>query len=58
MLCPIEIKKTALPDKRLTKVFNVIDKPPLRRGTGAVICINDKLSAFDSSNIIVPVGML
>ncbi len=58
VLCPIEIKKTALPDKRLTKVFNVIDKPPLRKGTGAVICINDKLSAFDSSNIIVPVGML
>ena len=58
VICPIEIKKTALPDKRLTKVFNVIDKPPLRRGTGAVICINDRLSAFDNSNIIVPVGML
>ena len=58
VLCPIEIKKTALPDKRLTKVFNVINKPPLRRGTGAVICINDRLSAFDNSNIIVPVGML
>jgi len=27
-LCPLEIKKTATPDKRLTRVFNVIDKSP------------------------------
>lgn len=55
MLFPIEIKKTALPDKKLTKVFNILDKSPLERGTGAVICICDKLSAFDSRNLIVPV---
>ena len=27
-LCPLEIKKTAKPDKRLTRVFGVIDKSP------------------------------
>ena len=57
-LCPLEIKKTAMPDKRLTYVFNVIDKSPLQRGTGAVLCMADKFSAFDSNNLIVPIWMI
>ncbi len=57
-LCPIEIKKTAAPDKRLTRVFSVIDKSPLQLGTGAVLCMSDKLSAFDRDNLIVPVWMV
>ena len=57
-LCPLEIKKTATPDKRLTRVFGVIDKAPLQRGTGAVLCMADKFSAFDSDNLIVPIWMI
>ncbi len=57
-LCPLEIKKTASPDRRLTRVFQVIDKSPLRLGTGAVLCMADSLSAFDSSNLIVPIWMI
>lgn len=57
-LCPLEIKKTALPDKRLTRVFGVIDKSPLRRGPGAVLCMADRLGALDSDNLIVPIWMI
>ena len=57
-LCPLEIKKTATPDKRLTRVFNVINKSPLQLGTGAVLCMADKFSAFDSSNLIIPIWMI
>ena len=57
-LCPLEIKKTATPDKRLTRVFSVIDKSPLQLGTGAVLCMAEKLSAFDRDNLIVPVWMI
>ena len=57
-LCPLEIKKTATPDKRLTRVFGVIDKAPLQRGTGAVLCMADRFSAFDSENLIVPIWMI
>lgn len=57
-LCPLEIKKTALPDKRLTRVFNVIDKSPLQIGTGAILCMTDHFSAFDSNNLIVPIWMI
>lgn len=54
-LCPLEIKKTALPDKRLIRTFSVIDKSPLQMGTGAVLCMTDKLAAFDRNNLIVPI---
>lgn len=54
-LCPLEIKKTAMPDKRLIRTFRVIDKSPLKLGTGAVLCMADTLGAFDSQNLIVPI---
>ena len=57
-LYPIEIKKTATPDVRLIRVFNVIDKSPLQRGTGAILCTAEKLSAFDKDNLIVPIWMI
>ncbi len=57
-LCPLEIKKTATPDKRLTRVFNVIDKSPLQLGTGAVLCTADHFSAFDKDHLIVPIWMI
>ena len=54
-LYPMEIKKTATPQKQLTRVFGVIDKATLERGTGAVLCTTDRLSAFNSQNLIVPI---
>jgi predicted AAA+ superfamily ATPase len=57
-LHPMEIKKTASPASQLTKVFGVIEKSPLIRGTSAVLCASDRLSAFDSNNLIVPVWMI
>ena len=57
-LYPIEIKKTASPAPQLIKVFNVIDKPPFSRETGAVLCMSDRLSAFNSNNLIVPIWLL
>lgn len=57
-LCPLEIKKTATPDKRITKAFGIIDKSPLVLGTSAVLCMSDRLSAFDSDNLIVPIWLI
>ena len=57
-LCPLEIKKTASPDQRLTRVFGVIDKSPLQVGTGAILCMADKFSAIDRNNLIIPVWMI
>jgi predicted AAA+ superfamily ATPase len=57
-LHPIEIKKTATPDARLTRVFGVLDRSAMQRGTGAVLCTADKLSAFSAENLIIPISMI
>ena len=57
-LFPIEIKKMASPPKKLTKVFYLIDKSPLQRGTGAILCMADQLGAFDQNNLIVPISLI
>ena len=57
-LFPIEIKKMASPPKTLTKVFDLIDKSPLQRGTGAILCMADQLGAFDQNNLIVPISLI
>lgn len=54
-LFPLEIKKIASSDKRIVKIFGVINKAPLKVGTGAVLCMADKLGAFDRDNLIVPI---
>ncbi|MCL2151657.1 MAG: ATP-binding protein [Oscillospiraceae bacterium] len=57
-LYPIEIKKTSTPAPQLIRVFNVINKSPYIRSTGAVLCTSDKLSAFNSDNLIVPIWLV
>jgi hypothetical protein len=38
----------------MTTAFSVIDKTPLERGTGAVICLADGLSALSQDILIIP----
>lgn len=57
-LCPLEIKKTASPDRRITNTFKIIDKSPLSLGTSAVLCLADTLGAFDKDNLIVPIWLI
>lgn len=57
-LFPLEIKKTVSPDNRLTRIFRTIDKSPLQRGTGAILCMAEQLGAFDRENLIVPIWMI
>ena len=57
-LCPLEIKKTASPDTRITRVFSIIDKSPLEKGTGAILCLANEFGAIDRNNLIVPIWMI
>ncbi|MBQ9696948.1 MAG: ATP-binding protein [Acidaminococcaceae bacterium] len=57
-LYPLEIKKTTMPDKRLARVFSLIDKPPLQQGTGAILCMAEQFSAIDRNTLIVPIWMI
>ncbi|WP_258106914.1 ATP-binding protein [Christensenella minuta] len=57
-LYPVEIKKAVSPSKHVTRVFNVIDKSPLQRGPGAILCMAEQFGAFDRNNLIVPIWMI
>ncbi len=57
-LCPLEIKKTAAPDKRIIRTFGVLGKAELGIGTGAVLCMTEQFGAFDRENLIVPIWMI
>ncbi|MBP7401496.1 MAG: ATP-binding protein [Clostridia bacterium] len=57
-LYPIEIKKTSLPDPRISRVFGVLDRVGKPRGRGAVVCAAEKLGALDRDTLVVPVDLI
>ena len=57
-LHPIEIKKSINPPTQITGAFKLLDKASVPRGTGAIICLRETLSAIDSSTYIIPVWMI
>ena len=57
-LYPLEIKKTAAPDSRITNTFAMVNRSPLERGTGAVLCLAQEFSAFDRDDLIIPIWMI
>lgn len=54
-LSPLEIKKTSMPEKRLINVFSVLNKSGMQISTGGILCMSDRLSAFDQNNLIIPI---
>ena len=58
VLHPVEIKKTASPDKSAIKAFSVLKSTERQVGTGAVICMSDMVLPLDESNFIVPSGII
>jgi predicted AAA+ superfamily ATPase len=56
---PIEIKKTANPDKTDIRSFARLDGiPGVKRGNGGIICLYDRLAALKGEDMIIPVSYL
>ena len=55
---PIEIKLSAMPDRRIVKNFKVLDKNDIKRGNGAVICMCEKMLPIDSENFFIPCNLI
>lgn len=52
-LYPIEIKKSANPNKDMISNFKVLEKVG-KVGTGGIICMYDKMMALDEKNKVIP----
>ena len=57
-LHPLEIKKSTRPGNELLGTFKVLDASSVPRGTGAILCLREELSAVDRQNYIVPVWVI
>lgn len=55
---PIEIKKSANPDRRETKKFSVIDKTSLICGNGGIVCMCEDVIPIDSLNCFIPSNII
>ena len=55
---PFEIKKSASPDKREIKKYNVIDKSTLKKGYGGIICMSDEVLPIDEENCYLPCNII
>ena len=58
ILHPVEIKKTASPDKGAIKAFPTLKSAGRTMGNGAVICMSDVVMPMDENNIIVPSSLI
>lgn len=57
-LCPMEIKRSASLERSCIRVFSVLDRASLPRERGAVLCLKDELSAFNTNDLMVPIWMI
>ena len=55
---PLEIKKTANPDRRETKKFDILDKTNIERGWGGIICMCTEVIPIDTKNCFIPCNLL
>ena len=55
---PIEIKKSARPDYREIKKFDVLNKTALNRGAGGIVCLAQSIQPIDSLNCFIPCNLI
>lgn len=55
---PMEIKKTGLPDARITKVFSVLENKGKTVASGIVLCTAQNISTLGKGNYVVPIAFI
>lgn len=55
---PLEIKKSANPDKREVKKYSLLDKASLERGSGGIICMCEEPIPIDKDNCFIPSNLI
>ena len=58
ILHPLEIKKSAEPDRRTIKVFTVLQKGSREVGAGGIVCMTDSPYPIDRSNSFIPANLI
>ncbi len=55
---PLEIKKSASPDRKEVKKYELIDKASIPRGSGGIVCMCDSPVPIDGKNSFIPCNLI
>ncbi|MCM1063796.1 MAG: ATP-binding protein [Eubacterium sp.] len=55
---PLEIKRSANPNRREVKKFELLDKVNLIRGSGGIVCMCEEVIPIDSQNCFIPCNLI
>ncbi|MCD8006386.1 MAG: ATP-binding protein [Oscillospiraceae bacterium] len=55
---PLEIKKSASPDRREVRKYDVLDRASLNRGAGGIICMCEEPMPIDENNSFIPSNLI
>ena len=55
---PLEIKKSANPDRREIKKYELLDKAKLERGNGGIVCMCEEVIPIDDMNCFIPCNLI
>ena len=58
MIHPLEIKRSANPDKREVRKYEVLDKALLTRGNGGIVCMCEEPIPIDDHNCFIPSNLI
>jgi len=58
LIHPLEIKKSANPDRREIKKFSVLEKVRAEVGTGGIVCMSEEPIPIDARNNFIPCNLL
>lgn len=55
---PLEIKKSANPDRREVRKYQVLDKASVARGNGGIVCMCEEPIPIDTDNCFIPSNLI
>jgi predicted AAA+ superfamily ATPase len=58
LIHPLEIKKSANPDRREVKKFDLLDKVTAERGSGGIVCMCEEVTPIDGKNCYIPCTLI
>lgn len=58
LIHPLEIKKSASPDRREVKKYDVLDKASIARGSGGIVCMCAEPVPIDAQNCFIPSNLI
>ena len=58
LIHPLEIKKSAKPDRREVKKFAVLGKTSIEQGCGGIVCMCEEAMPIDAKNCYIPSNLI